>query len=165
MRNTVPAWGLDSLWRNGRSERAPWDDLPTYRLQTLGVRHVRGNELKRGIIGGDDGGVVRGVTPRKKHGGNVGEHNSVSLTKVIQDLVIDWSMARLREPTSRHDEVCRHMPHNPNRAQVKHDMRNRRYAGEHAGLYMDVHETDVPLRDAFPICWGDYCCRDALNQV
>jgi hypothetical protein len=37
----------------------------------------------------------------------------------------------------------------PNRAQIRQDMKGRRNVGEHAGLYM-AHETDVPVRDAFP---------------
>jgi len=34
-------------------------------------------------------------------------------------------------------------------------MRGKRDRGEHTGLFM-AHETDVPMRFAFPLGWGDY---------
>ena len=33
-------------------------------------------------------------------------------------------------------------------------MQERAYGGEFDGIWM-AHETDVPLRDAFPYGWGD----------
>jgi hypothetical protein len=45
-----------------------------------------------------------------------------------------------------------------NRAQIRQDMRGMGDRGEHTGLFM-AHETDVPMKDAFPsrweVCWGD----------
>ena len=41
-----------------------------------------------------------------------------------------------------------------NIVQFRQNMRGRGDVGEHAGLYM-AHETDVPMRDAFPSGWGD----------
>ena len=42
----------------------------------------------------------------------------------------------------------------PNIAQMRQDMRSRGDMGEHSYLFM-AHETDAPLRDAFPSSWGD----------
>ncbi len=50
-----------------------------------------------------------------------------------------------------------------NRARIRQDMRGKGDLGELAGLYM-AHETDVPMRDAFPSRWGD-CWGDALDKV
>ena len=47
------------------------------------------------------------------------------------------------------------------RGREDEDMRGRDDLGEHAGLYM-AHETDVPMRDAFPSGWRD-CWMDALD--
>ncbi len=41
----------------------------------------------------------------------------------------------------------------PNKAQVRAEMRGRADDGEIDGVSMG-HETDVPLRDAFPNGWG-----------
>jgi len=41
----------------------------------------------------------------------------------------------------------------PNRAQVRAEIHERADGGEFEGLWMS-HETDEPLRDAFPIGWG-----------
>ncbi len=49
-----------------------------------------------------------------------------------------------------------------NMAKIRHVyMRAMGDVGEHAGLFM-VHETDVPLRDAFTSRWGDFL-GDALD--
>ncbi len=42
----------------------------------------------------------------------------------------------------------------PNKAQVRAEMQERADEGEFAGVWM-AHETDVPLRDAFPNGLGD----------
>ena len=42
----------------------------------------------------------------------------------------------------------------PNKAQIRQDMRGKGDTGEHAGFFM-AHETDVLMRDAFPLGWGD----------
>ena len=42
----------------------------------------------------------------------------------------------------------------PNKAQVRAEMQERADEGEFDGVWM-AHETDVPLRDAFPNGWGD----------
>jgi hypothetical protein len=42
----------------------------------------------------------------------------------------------------------------PNIAQVRAEMRERADDGEFDGVWM-AHETDVPLRDAYPNGWGD----------
>ena len=42
----------------------------------------------------------------------------------------------------------------PNKAQVRAEMQERANEGEFVGVRM-AHETDVPLRDAFPSGWGD----------
>jgi hypothetical protein len=42
-----------------------------------------------------------------------------------------------------------------NMARIRQNMRGRGDMGEHAGLYM-AHETDFPMRDAFPSRWGGY---------
>ena len=42
----------------------------------------------------------------------------------------------------------------PNIAQVRADMQERADMGEFDGMWM-AHETDVPVRDAFPNGWGD----------
>ena len=42
----------------------------------------------------------------------------------------------------------------PNKAQVRAEMQERANEGEFDGVRM-AHETDVPLRDAFPNGWGD----------
>jgi hypothetical protein len=42
----------------------------------------------------------------------------------------------------------------PNKAQVWAEMQERADDGEFDGVCM-THETDVPLRDGFPIGWGD----------
>jgi hypothetical protein len=49
----------------------------------------------------------------------------------------------------------------PTRAEVRHAMRDRGDAGDHATLWM-AHETDVPTRDAFPLGWVD-CWGDVLD--
>ena len=41
----------------------------------------------------------------------------------------------------------------PNKAQVRAEMQERANEGEFEGLWMS-HETDEPLRDAFPNGWG-----------
>jgi hypothetical protein len=41
----------------------------------------------------------------------------------------------------------------PNKAQVRAEMQERADDGEFDGVWM-AHETDVPLRDAFPNGWG-----------
>ena len=43
----------------------------------------------------------------------------------------------------------------PNKAQVRADMQERADEGEFEGLWMS-HETDEPLRDAFPNGWGEF---------
>jgi hypothetical protein len=43
----------------------------------------------------------------------------------------------------------------PNRAQVRAEMHERADGGEFEGLWMS-HETDEPLREAFPSGWGEY---------
>ena len=48
-----------------------------------------------------------------------------------------------------------------NKAQVRATMRGRADGGEFGGVWM-AHETDVPLRDAFPNGWGD-AGEDALG--
>ncbi len=48
-----------------------------------------------------------------------------------------------------------------NKAQLRHHMRGRADEGHHDGLFM-AHETDVPIRAAFPSRWGD-CWGDALD--
>jgi len=42
----------------------------------------------------------------------------------------------------------------PNKAQVRAEMQERADGGEFGGVWM-AHETDVPLRDAFPSGWED----------
>ncbi len=42
-----------------------------------------------------------------------------------------------------------------NKAQVRAEMQKRADGGEFEGLWMS-HETDEPLRDAFPNGWGKY---------
>ena len=42
----------------------------------------------------------------------------------------------------------------PNKAQVLAEMHERANEGEFEGVWM-AHETDVPLRDAFPNGWED----------
>ena len=49
----------------------------------------------------------------------------------------------------------------PNKAQVRAEMQERADAGEFDGMWM-AHETDVPVRDAFPNGWGD-AGGDALD--
>ncbi len=49
----------------------------------------------------------------------------------------------------------------PNKAQVRAEMMDMADGGEFAGVWM-AHETDVPLRDAFPNGWGE-CGGDALD--
>jgi hypothetical protein len=49
----------------------------------------------------------------------------------------------------------------PNRAEVRAEMQERADAGEFDGMWMP-HETDVPVRDAFPNGWGD-ARGDALD--
>ena len=49
----------------------------------------------------------------------------------------------------------------PNKAQVRAAMQDRADGGEFAGMWM-AHETDVPVRDAFPNGWGE-CGGDALD--
>ncbi len=49
----------------------------------------------------------------------------------------------------------------PNKAQVRAEMQKRADDGEFNGVRM-AHETDVPLRDAFPNEWGD-AGGDALD--
>jgi hypothetical protein len=48
-----------------------------------------------------------------------------------------------------------------NKAQVRAEMQERANDGEFDGVWM-AHETDVPLRDAFPNGWGD-AGGDALD--
>ncbi len=43
----------------------------------------------------------------------------------------------------------------PNKAQVRAEMQERADGGEFEGLWMS-HETDEPLRVAFPNGWGEY---------
>jgi hypothetical protein len=50
-----------------------------------------------------------------------------------------------------------------NKAQVRHGMIARADAGEFMVMWM-VHETDEPLRDAFPNGWGDMG-GDALGEA
>ncbi len=47
------------------------------------------------------------------------------------------------------------------KAQVRAEMQARADGGEFAGVWM-AHETDVPIRDAFPNGWGE-CGGDALD--
>ncbi len=47
------------------------------------------------------------------------------------------------------------------KAQVRAEMQDMADGGEFAGVWM-THETDVPIRDAFPIGWGE-CGGDALD--
>jgi hypothetical protein len=49
----------------------------------------------------------------------------------------------------------------PSKAKVRAEMHDRADGGEFAGLWM-AHETDVPIRDAFPNGWGA-CGGDALD--
>ena len=42
----------------------------------------------------------------------------------------------------------------PNKAQARAEMMDRADGGEFAGVWM-AHETDVPIRDAFPNGWGE----------
>ncbi len=49
----------------------------------------------------------------------------------------------------------------PNKAQVRAEMQERANEGEFDGVWM-AHETDVPLRNAFPNGWGD-AGGDALD--
>jgi hypothetical protein len=49
----------------------------------------------------------------------------------------------------------------PNKAQVRAAMQDRADGGEFAGMWM-AHETDVPVKDAFPNGWGE-CGGDALD--
>jgi hypothetical protein len=42
----------------------------------------------------------------------------------------------------------------PNKARVRAEMQESAYEGEFDGVWM-AHETDAPLRDAFPNGWGD----------
>ncbi len=49
----------------------------------------------------------------------------------------------------------------PNKDQVRAEMQERADGGEFDGVWM-AHETDVPLRDAFPNGWGD-AGGDALD--
>ena len=49
----------------------------------------------------------------------------------------------------------------PNKAQVRVEMQERADDGSFDGVWM-AHETDVPLRDAFPNGWGD-ARGDALD--
>ncbi len=42
----------------------------------------------------------------------------------------------------------------PNKAQVRAEMQERADGGEFDGVWM-AHETDVPLKDAFPYKWGE----------
>ena len=49
----------------------------------------------------------------------------------------------------------------PNKAHVRADMMDRADGGEFEGVWM-AHETDVPMRDAFPNGWGE-CGGDALD--
>ncbi len=49
----------------------------------------------------------------------------------------------------------------PNKAQVRADMQERADEGEFQGIWLS-HETDEPLRDAFPNGWGE-CGEDALG--
>jgi hypothetical protein len=49
----------------------------------------------------------------------------------------------------------------PNKAQVRARMQGRADEGEFEGVWM-AHETDAPLRDAFPNGWGD-ASGDALG--
>jgi len=49
----------------------------------------------------------------------------------------------------------------PNKAQVRARMQERADDGEFEGLWMS-HETEEPLRDAFPNGWGE-CGEDALG--
>ncbi len=49
----------------------------------------------------------------------------------------------------------------PNKAQVRAEMQERVDDGSFDGVWM-AHETDVPLRDAFPNGWGD-AGGDALD--
>jgi hypothetical protein len=48
-----------------------------------------------------------------------------------------------------------------NRAQIRQEMVERGDKGEYDGIFM-AHETDAPLRDAFPSGWGIYW-GDALD--
>ncbi len=48
-----------------------------------------------------------------------------------------------------------------NRAQNRKEMVDRGDIGEHDGIFM-AHETNIPVRDAFPSRWG-YCWGDALD--
>ena len=41
-----------------------------------------------------------------------------------------------------------------NKAKIRMEIRNRGEMGDHGHLWK-AHETDVPLRDAFPIGFGD----------
>ena len=50
----------------------------------------------------------------------------------------------------------------PNRAQVRAEMQERADAGEFDGIWM-AHETDEPVRDAFPNGWGDAGGRSRLG--
>ncbi len=50
-----------------------------------------------------------------------------------------------------------------NRAHVRHEMIARAYVGEFMEIWM-AHETDEPLRDAFPNGWGDIG-GDALGEA
>jgi hypothetical protein len=49
----------------------------------------------------------------------------------------------------------------PNKVQVRAEMQERANEGEFEGVWMG-HETNVPLRDAFPNGWGD-ARGDALD--
>jgi hypothetical protein len=51
----------------------------------------------------------------------------------------------------------------PNKAQVRAEMQERADEGSFDGVWM-AHETDVPLRDAFPNGWEDGG-EDALGMV